>query len=543
MFNGIALARAPSAILRAFSAFLLLVVACPPHAVAATITISGTPPTTAAVGKLYTFQPSVTTTTTHTPTFSISNKPSWATFSSTTGKLSGTPTQVGVWRGILIRVQAPYLYASLPAFNITASNSGTTSGSGTMALSSASYSLNQNAGSVRVTVNRSGGSSGAASVRYATANGSAVAGRDYTTASGTLSWVSGDATAKTFSVPVSNATPYTGTKTFSVGLSAASGSTLGAPATSTVSVVGDATSPPPSSGGPCVKGGSSWTTTGAFDSKAYGNYFVNNNNWGGTPGQQFWSNDQNCWGVTTTATRDTGAIGSYPSVTRGWSQNATIMQQQGGNSWTVKSGMGVQVSALTKAKVHWSFNAPTSGGVRWLGLMDNYFHSTNSPSPTQFPPVVDLMIDQSIADQVVNNSTYYALVAQGDHGATVTIGGAQYVVYIDDPNESGYHSSGGHTIHLFRTPSAFTSNTPLAVWGTNNGVTDLAAIVKYFMQSSPKDDTGQPLKTASGSTVSSPLISSSLYLNAINAGWEIDTGTQFTNTAFCVAMQNEPDCP
>ena len=390
---------------------------------------------------------------------------------------------------------------------------------------------------------RMGGSSGAASVHYATANGSAVAGRDYTATSGSLSWASGDTTSKTVSVAVSNATPYTGTRTFSVALSGATGSTMGTPSSSTVSVVGDATAPPPTTGGPCAKSSSSWTTTGAFDSKAYGNYFVNNNNWGGTPGQQFWSNDENCWGVTTSATSDRSAIGSYPSVTRGWSQNATIMQQQGGNSWTVKSGMGVPVSQLTKAKVHWSFKAPTSSGIRWLGLMDNYFHSTNSPSPSQFPPVVDLMVDQSIADQVVNSSTYYALVAQQDHGTTVTISGVQYVVYIDDPDESAYHSSGGHTIHLFRTPSAFTTNSPLAIWGTNDGVTDLAAIVKFFMQSSPKGDNGQVLKTASGSTVSSPLISSGLYFNAINAGWEIDDGTSFTNTGFCVAMQSEADCP
>ena len=390
---------------------------------------------------------------------------------------------------------------------------------------------------------RMGGSSGAASVNYATANGSAVAGRDSTATSGSLSWASRDATSKTVSVAVSNATPYTGNEDVGVALSGATGSTMGTPSSSTVSVVGDATAPPPTTGGPCAKSSSSWTTTGAFDSKAYGNYFVNNNNWGGTPGQQFWSNDENCWGVTTSATSDRSAIGSYPSVTRGWSQNATIMQQQGGNSWTVKSGMGVPVSQLTKAKVHWSFKAPTSSGIRWLGLMDNYFHSTNSPSPSQFPPVVDLMVDQSIADQVVNSSTYYALVAQQDHGTTVTISGVQYVVYIDDPDESAYHSSGGHTIHLFRTPSAFTTNSPLAIWGTNDGVTDLAAIVKFFMQSSPKGDNGQVLKTASGSTVSSPLISSGLYFNAINAGWEIDDGTSFTNTGFCVAMQSEADCP
>ncbi len=32
------------------------------------------------------------------------------------------------------------------------------------------------------------------------------------------------------------------------------------------------------------------------------------------------------------------------------------------------------------------------------------------------------------------------------------------------------------------------------------------------------------------------------YLTAVNAGWEVDIGTPFTNTAACLAMQAEPDC-
>ena len=70
------------------------------------------------------------------------------------------------------------------------------------------YSVSQGAGSLTVTVERLNGSSGAVSVAYATANGSAVAGTDYTAASGTLQWADGDAASKTFAVPVSNTTPF-----------------------------------------------------------------------------------------------------------------------------------------------------------------------------------------------------------------------------------------------------------------------------------------------------------------------------------------------
>ena len=54
-------------------------------------TISGTPPTSATVGTAYTFTPAASDADGDTLTFSITNKPSWATFSSSTGRLQGTP--------------------------------------------------------------------------------------------------------------------------------------------------------------------------------------------------------------------------------------------------------------------------------------------------------------------------------------------------------------------------------------------------------------------------------------------------------------------
>ena len=78
------------------------------------------------------------------------------------------------------------------------------------------------------------------SVAYATGDGSAAAGTNYTATGGTLNWAAGDAGAKTFSVPV-NASNFVGTKTFAVRLSAASGGiALGSPATATVSILGTA---------------------------------------------------------------------------------------------------------------------------------------------------------------------------------------------------------------------------------------------------------------------------------------------------------------
>ena len=53
---------------------------------------------------------------------------------------------------------------------------------GTLQFNSSTYSVNENGASVTITATRTGGSSGAASVNYATSNGTATAGSDYTAA-------------------------------------------------------------------------------------------------------------------------------------------------------------------------------------------------------------------------------------------------------------------------------------------------------------------------------------------------------------------------
>jgi hypothetical protein len=82
--------------------------------------ISGTPPTTVTAGTAYAFQPTASDPDGNTLTFSITSKPAWATFSATTGRLSGTPTasQVGTYANIVIGVSDGQASAQLPAFSI-----------------------------------------------------------------------------------------------------------------------------------------------------------------------------------------------------------------------------------------------------------------------------------------------------------------------------------------------------------------------------------------------------------------------------------------
>jgi hypothetical protein len=91
-------------------------------------TISGTPPTTATVGKAYSFTPSAKDPEGKTLGFTIQNRPSWATFSTSTGKLSGTPgsSHVTTYSNIKISVSDGTNTVSLPAFSIKVSKATTT---------------------------------------------------------------------------------------------------------------------------------------------------------------------------------------------------------------------------------------------------------------------------------------------------------------------------------------------------------------------------------------------------------------------------------
>ncbi|MDR6965912.1 hypothetical protein J2X29_003892 [Shewanella putrefaciens] len=87
-------------------------------------TISGTPALSINQDTPYSFIPTATDTAGDTLTFSITNKPTWATFEPATGALTGTPTNadIGITNGIVISVSDGTLSASLPAFSITVVN-------------------------------------------------------------------------------------------------------------------------------------------------------------------------------------------------------------------------------------------------------------------------------------------------------------------------------------------------------------------------------------------------------------------------------------
>jgi hypothetical protein len=341
----------------------------------------------------------------------------------------------------------------------------------------------------------------------------------------------------------------------------------GGSATSTTLATGSGSGPGSGSGsgggsGACARSSSSTVNTpGAGNSNIYawspfGNYNVSYDDWQPDPGLTQWINSATCWGVTTTTSSENGSINSYSNVSRGWSNNQDLMNTRStsGSNWTTLSGMGVQVSALTKAHMKWSMTVPSTPNTndavsRWDALIDIYLHTTANPAATAWPPQIDLQImqtlmDQPVSGQAANTSGYFALVLSGSHAWQKTIGGVQYAGVIDAFN---YNQPGGHTITMFPRPTMYTdSATTGLLWGPTSVVQDVGGIIAWLSQSNPTDDSGNPIKDANGNTITAPVIASSLYLTAINAGFEIDFGTapsnnQWTTTDFWVAMQSEPD--
>jgi hypothetical protein len=84
------------------------------------VTISGTPPTSVTAGQAYSFTPAATDSYGRTLVFAITNKPAWATFSASSGQLSGTPSaaSVSTYSNIVIAVSDGLKNATLPAFSI-----------------------------------------------------------------------------------------------------------------------------------------------------------------------------------------------------------------------------------------------------------------------------------------------------------------------------------------------------------------------------------------------------------------------------------------
>jgi hypothetical protein len=143
---------------------------------------------------------------------------------------------VGTQVSTTVTISGSGVSGSLPATGYIQAASG--SAAGMVGFASTSYAVNEDSGTATLSVNRTGGSTGAITVSYTTNDGTAVSTYDYRPTSGILSWASGDATPKTITVPINdNHVTGSGTVSFNVELlNQTGGSQLGTNAASVVTI-------------------------------------------------------------------------------------------------------------------------------------------------------------------------------------------------------------------------------------------------------------------------------------------------------------------
>jgi len=120
---------------------------------------------------------------------------------------------------------------------------------GNLTLSGATYSASESAGSVQITVTRTGGSNGAVNVSYATRDRTAIAGSDYESASGTLTFQDGEL-SRSIAIVLIDDSEAEGNEVFDIELSAASnGAGLNSPSEAAITITDNDRSAPATGGG------------------------------------------------------------------------------------------------------------------------------------------------------------------------------------------------------------------------------------------------------------------------------------------------------
>ncbi len=141
---------------------------------------------------------------------------------------------------------------------------------GSLALSASTYTVSEAATSLTVTVNRTGGTTGAVAVNYTLGGGTATggaacaAGIDYINTGGTVNFADGQA-SQTFTVTLCPDTLNKANETFNVTLSGATGGAIiGTPATAVVTITNDDPTPTIAINDVSLNEGNSGTTSFVF---------------------------------------------------------------------------------------------------------------------------------------------------------------------------------------------------------------------------------------------------------------------------------------
>jgi endonuclease G, mitochondrial len=177
----------------------------------------------------------------NTFTYTIVEAPSHGSLSGSNGNLTYSPNTNYVGPDLFkFKANDGALDSNVSTVTIMVNDAGV------LQFSAASYTVGENVDSATITVTRTGGSIGAASVNFTTANATATgsasctAAVDYVSKSGTLSWADGEAGSKTFTVTICDDSVNEEDETISLALIGPTGSgVLGTLSNAVLTIVND----------------------------------------------------------------------------------------------------------------------------------------------------------------------------------------------------------------------------------------------------------------------------------------------------------------
>jgi hypothetical protein len=179
-------------------------------------------------------------------------------------KITATATQMEMRSEVPDIFGNEYTYRRLSTSEFSQIATAISQDTGDFRMASATASVNENAGSVTLTVERTGGSYGAASVAYATSGGTAGSGVDFSAQSGVVQFANGQ-TSRTISIPIINDSSDEPDESFTVTLSNPAGGpqVIGNPA-ATVTILDEDDPPTISIDSRFIKEGNVGTTPMVF---------------------------------------------------------------------------------------------------------------------------------------------------------------------------------------------------------------------------------------------------------------------------------------
>jgi hypothetical protein len=361
-----------------------------------TPTISGTPATTATVGQPYSFTPKASDPEGKTLRFDIANKPSWASFSYSTGKLSGTPTSAGTSGAIQIFVWDGVNTNYLPKFTITVKSSGSSSSNRAPTISGTPPTTG--------TVGVSYSFKPAAADADGNTLGFSIANRPswatFSTSTGQLSGKPASSNVGTFSnivITVSDGKVATSLKAFSIAVKAASGSS----GSNTAPVI---------SGSPLtsVKAGIGYTFTPTASD-------ANNDT------LTFSISNKPSWASFSTSS---GKLSGTPTAAQVGSYSNIVISVSDGKVKTSLKAFAVNVTATASGAATLSWTPPTSNtdGSSLTNLSGyRIYYGTSSSSLTQTVQINNPGISTYMVESLSSGTTYYfgvkAITSKGAESA------------------------------------------------------------------------------------------------------------------------------